>query len=104
MTMMVNIDNTVFTEYRRAAQLIRDALVNKGHEVPLNQLIDLLINAELARTTPEEIARHFMMLLRIQESRIVADSGREEFLQKGENGEIQIAGQKPDNNIGPEKD
>lgn len=67
MTMTVNIDNTVFTEYRRAAQLIRDALANDGHEVPLNQLIDLLINAELTRATPEEIVRHFMMLLRLQE-------------------------------------
>jgi hypothetical protein len=66
MTMTVNIDNTVFTEYKRAAQLIRDALVNEGHEVPLNQLIDLLINAELARTPPEEIARHFVMLFRNQ--------------------------------------
>ena len=98
--MTVNIDNTVFTEYRRAAQLIRDALANDGHEVPLNQLIDLLINAELARATPEEIARRFMILLRLQE----ADGGREEFLHKGENGEIQIAGQKPDNNIRPERD
>ena len=92
MTMTVNIDNTVFTEYRRAAQLIRDTLANDGHEVPLNQLIDLLINAELARTTPEEITRHFMILLRIQQSRGVTDSGRVEFLHKGENGEIQIAG------------
>lgn len=87
--MTVNIDNTVFTEYRRAAQLIRDALANDGHEVPLNQLIDLLINAELARVTPEEIARHFMLLLGLQEARGEADGGREEFLHKGENGEIQ---------------
>jgi hypothetical protein len=36
---------------------------------------DLLINAELARVTPEEIARHFVMFLRVQESRVVADSG-----------------------------
>jgi hypothetical protein len=103
-TVTVNIDNIVFTEYKRAAQLIRDALVTEGRKVPLNQLIDLLINAELARTTPEEIARHFVILLEIQESRVVADSGREEFLQEGENGGIQIAGQKPDNNIRPEKD
>jgi hypothetical protein len=72
----VNIDNTVFTEYRRAAQLIRDALANDGHEVPLNQLIDLLINAELARATPEEIARRFMILLRLQEARGQADGGQ----------------------------
>jgi hypothetical protein len=76
MTMTVNIDNTVFTEYRRAAQLIRDALANDGHEVPLNQLIDLLINAELARATPEEIARRFMILLRLQEARGQADGGQ----------------------------
>jgi hypothetical protein len=41
--MTVNIANTVFAEYKRAAQLIRDALVNNGHEVPLNELIDVLI-------------------------------------------------------------
>jgi hypothetical protein len=41
--MMVNIVDTVFAEYKRAAQLIRDALVNNGHEVPLNELIDVLI-------------------------------------------------------------
>ena len=76
MTMTVNIESTVFTEYRRAAQLIRDALANDGHEVPLNQLIDLLINAELARATPEEIARRFMILLRLQEARGQADGGQ----------------------------
>jgi hypothetical protein len=87
--MTVNIANTVFAEYKRAAQLIRDALVNSGHEVPLNELIDVLINAELSRITPEEIARHFMTLLRIQGSRAANDSDRAEFLQKGETGEIQ---------------
>ena len=84
--MTVNIANTVFTEYKRAAQLIREALVNRGHDVPLNQLIDVLINAELSRVTPEEIARHFMTLLRIQESRGTTDSGSDEFLHTAENG------------------
>ena len=88
--MTVNIANTVFGEYKRAAQLIRDALVNSGHELPLNQLIDLLINVELARVPSEEIARQFMALLRVQESRVPNDSAREEFLPStGENGEIQ---------------
>jgi len=87
--MTVNIANTVFTEYKRAAQLIREALVNHGHEVPLNELIDVLINAELARVTPEEIARRFIAPLRIEESRVASDSDREEFLHTGENGEIQ---------------
>jgi hypothetical protein len=87
--MTVNIENAVFTEYKRTAQLIRDAIIITGHEVPINQLIDLLINAELARVAPEEIARHFMTLLGIKESRVASASGREEFLQTGENGEIQ---------------
>ena len=38
------------------------------------------------------VARHFMLLLRLQEPRGEDDGGREEFLHKGENGEIQIAG------------
>ena len=87
--MTVNIANAVFTEYKRAAQLVRDALVNSGHEVSLNQVIDLLINAELARVAPEEIARHFMTHLRSQKAQGEGASGREEFLHTGENGEIQ---------------
>jgi hypothetical protein len=87
--MMVNIANAVFTEYKRAAQLVRDALLNSGHEVPLNQLIDGLINAELARVTPEEIAHRFMTHLRSQEPQGGNANGREEFLHTGENGEIQ---------------
>jgi hypothetical protein len=55
--------------------------------VPLNQLIDVLINAELARVAPDEIARHFMTLLRIQELRVVGNSAGEEVLQKGEDRE-----------------
>jgi hypothetical protein len=87
--MTVNIANAVFSEYKRAAQLIRDVLVTRGHEVPLNQLVDVLISAELARVTPAEIARHFMTLLHIQESRVEACGEHEEFLHTGENGEIQ---------------
>jgi hypothetical protein len=71
-TVTVNITNTVFIEYKRAAQLIRDAFVNSGREVPLNQLIDVLINAELSRGTPEEIARRFMTHVRIKESQDAA--------------------------------
>jgi hypothetical protein len=85
--MTVNIANTIFAEYKHAAQLISAALVNNGYEVPLNQLIDVLINAELSRVTPEDIARHFMTHLRSQQSQGEAGGGHEEFLHTGENGE-----------------
>jgi hypothetical protein len=86
---IVNIDNAVFAEYRQAAQLIRDALVKAGHEVPLNQLIDLLINAELVRITPEEIARHFLILAGMPEAQASVReriTSADEFLHQGENG------------------
>jgi hypothetical protein len=109
--MTINIDNTVFAAYKQAAQIIRDRLHEKSRDVPLNELIGLLIDAELSRPQPEDIARRFLLVgewfgdrYQVYDNEQPQLFPRErECLQKGEDGTNPIAAPKPDPNIGAER-
>ena len=111
--MTINIDNTVFAAYKQAALIIRDRLHEKGRDVPLSELIELLINAELSRPRPEDIARQFLLVgewvgehyqLHVDdENQPQLFPLQREFLPPRETGTNPIAAPKPDQNIGAER-
>ncbi|HEY5743397.1 MAG TPA: hypothetical protein VIS99_12740 [Terrimicrobiaceae bacterium] len=58
--MTISVDNAVFHDFKKAAEIIRKGLLERtGKAVPLNELVELLISAELTKRTPEDIARQF---------------------------------------------
>lgn len=111
--MTINIENTVFAAYKQAALIIRDRLHEKGRDVPLSELIELLINAELSRPRPEDVARQFLFvgewvgehyqLHFDDENQPQLFPHQREFLPPRETGTNPIAAPKPDQNIGAER-
>ena len=111
--MTINIENAVFAVYKQAAQVIRDRLHERGCNVPLNELIELLINAELSRPRPEDIARQFLLVGEWVGEHFQLDFKDENqqflfphesgFLPPRETGTNPIAAPKPDQNSGAER-